>query len=122
LGKDDVTEVDGLDGRFELGRLQVVREGGDAAFVAMGPIAAQAVDAAERLAGEGVECAVAVVASVSPAPVEDLVRFLDGRGLVLTVEAHYVNGGVGSLVSEVVAERGLGCRVVRRAVATMPAA
>jgi transketolase len=69
-----------------------------------------------------VDCAVAVVASVSPAPVEDLARFLEGRDLVLTVEVHYPNGGVGSLVSEVVAERGLDCRVVRCAVATMPAA
>jgi transketolase len=86
----------------------------------MGPIATQAVGAAAQLAREGVECAVAVVASVSPPPVDDLVGFLDGRRLVFTVEAHYPNGGVGSLVSEVVAEHGLPSRVVRRAIAGMP--
>jgi transketolase len=120
LGKDDVTEVEGLEGRFELGRLDVVREGADVAIVAMGPIAAQAVAAADRLAAQGLECAVAVVASVSPAPVSDLVRFLFCRQLVLTVEAHYQNGGVGSLVAEVVAEAGMDCRLVRRAVPVMP--
>ena len=92
------------------------------AMVAMGPIAGQAMSAAQRLAPRGVDCAVAVVASVSPAPIEDLARFLEGRDLVLTVEVHYPNGGVGSLVSEVVAERGLSCRVMRCGVPTMPAA
>jgi transketolase len=120
LGKDDTTVVEGLDGRFELGRLQVVRHGADVAFVGMGPISAQALSAADQLASEGIECAVAIVASVSPPPVEDLVHFLEGRRLVFTVEAHYPNGGVGSLVSEVVAENGLPCRVVRRATARMP--
>jgi transketolase len=40
--------------------------------------------------------------------------------LALTVEAHYVVGGVGSLVSEVVAQHGLGCRVVCRGVQSSP--
>lgn len=121
LGKDDATEVPGLDGRFELGRLQVLRSGGDVALIAMGPIAAAAVEAADRLQGRGLHCGVAVVASVSPAPVRDLARFLRGRRLAVTVEVHYQAGGLGSLVAEVVAERGLGCRVVRRAVDAMPA-
>ena len=38
---------------------------------------------------------------------------LVGFPTVATVEAHYVIGGLGSLVSEVVAERGLGVRVIR---------
>ena len=31
----------------------------------------------------------------------------------LTVEAHYRDGGLGSLVAETIAERGLGCRLLR---------
>jgi transketolase len=38
----------------------------------------------------------------------------------MTVEAHYQVGGLGSLVSEIVAEHGLRCHVVRCGVATMP--
>jgi hypothetical protein len=62
------------------------------------------------------------VASVNPAPVDDLAALLARFHLALTVEAHYVIGAVGSLVSEVVAERGLGCRVVRCGVRTTPGA
>ena len=120
LGKDDSTIVPGLDGAFELGRIQRVREGRDAAIIAMGPIAVEAVTAAQLLAGQGLDCAVAVVASVSPPPTADIAALLTGRRLAVTVEVHYPAGGLGSLVSEVVAEQGLGVRVLRQCVRTMP--
>lgn len=120
LGKDDSTVVPGLDGAFDMGKIQRVREGPDAAIVAMGPIAVEAVAAAELLALRGVGCAVAVVASVNPAPAEDLAAFISGRPLVVSVEVHYLNGGLGSMVAEVVADRGLGVRVLRQAVRSMP--
>ena len=47
-------------------------------------------------------------------------RALRGVALAVTVEAHYLSGGLGSLVSEVVAESGLACRVVRCGVADLP--
>ena len=120
LGKDDNAVVPGLDGRFELGRLQRIREGRDAAIIAMGPIAAQALGAAELLAAQGMDCAVAVVASVNPPPIEDIAVLLSGRSLAITVEVHYLNGGLGSLVSEVIAERRLDVRLLRRGVESMP--
>ena len=40
--------------------------------------------------------------------------------LVLSVEAHYVDGGLGSLVAEVIAEHGLRCRLVRCGVRAAP--
>jgi transketolase len=121
LGKDDTAVVPGLDGSFELGKVQRIREGSDVAIIAMGPIAAEAVAAAELLAAKGLDCAVAVLASVCPAPTEDLAVLLSGRPLAVTVEVHYLNGGLGSLVSEVIAERGLGVRLLRQGVRSMPA-
>lgn len=120
LGKDDKTIVPGLDGRFSLGRAQVIREGGDLLIITMGSIAAEAAAAAEALSAQGVASTVMVVASVSPVPVEDLAALLMQFPVALTIEAHYTVGGLGSLVSEVIAERGLSCRVVRCGVKTMP--
>lgn len=113
LGKDDRATVPRLDGRFALGRAEQIREGTDIAIVTMGAIATEAAVAAERLQHQGIRCGVLVVASVSPAPLDDLAGILAAVPIVLTVEAHYVTGGLGSIVSEVVAELGLGCRVVR---------
>ncbi len=48
-----------------------------------------------------------VAACLSPAPTEALAAALGSVPLAVTVEAHYLSGGLGSLVSEVVAESGL---------------
>lgn len=119
LGKE-AQPVPGLDGRFALGRAEAIGDGEDVAIVALGTMASEAVEAARLLAARGIAATVVVVASVSPPPVKDLVDVLSRVALALTVEAHYLVGGVGSLVCEVVAEQELGCRVVRRGVERMP--
>ena len=121
LGKDDNTRLPGLEGRFEPGRAQLIRDGTGVVLLAMGAVATEAVAAAEALTVHGVDAAVVVVACLNPPPVEDLVAVLGRFPLALTVEAHYVVGGLGSLVSEVVAEQNLGCRVLRCGIRTMPA-
>jgi transketolase len=113
LGKDDVTSVPGVGGHFELGRLQELREGQDVVFIVTGAIAAEVVAASEVLASGGIETRVLLVASLQPPPEHDLVGALRLAPLVLTVEAHYVTGGLGSLVAETIAEHGLRCRLVR---------
>lgn len=120
LGKDDKTVVTGLQGRFELGRVQTVREGSDLVFVTLGAIASKGVIAAEELAVEGISCAVVVVAGVQPVPVADLCELLAGFPAAITVEAHYLNGGIGSLVAEIISEHGLNCRLTRCGVHDMP--
>jgi transketolase len=120
IGKDDKTVVPGLGGRFEYGRAQLIREGKDLLIITMGSISTEAVAAAESLSTQGVECTVMVVASVNPPPVEDLASALRQHRVAITLEAHYTVGGIGSLVCEVVAEEGIGCRVVRLGVKKTP--
>lgn len=113
LGKNDQAVVPGLDGRFALGHLEVIREGHDLLLMTMGSIAAETVAAADELTLQGINCTVAVVATVQPPPADDLVKMLTQFPVALTVEAHYVNGGLGSLVAEIISECGLSCRLVR---------
>jgi transketolase len=120
LGKDDRTEVPGLDGAFTAGQLQTVAEGSDVLILAMGAIASEAAAATNLLAEQGVSAHLGVVASMSPAPTDDLVRLLSRFAVVATIEAHYVNGGLGSLVAEVIAEHGTANRLVRCGIRTVP--
>lgn len=120
LGKDDKYTLPGLNGEFELGRAQCVREGTDILLLSMGSAATEAHAAAELLQTDGISCGMMVVPSLNPAPEADLAGALSRFRVAVTVEAHYVSGGLGSLVSEVVAENGLRCRVVRLAVKTTP--
>jgi transketolase len=120
LGKNDKISVPGLDGQFDLNRVQVVREGSDLLILSMGAVSPEAVSAADQLAAQGISCAVAVVSTLNPAPVDDLRALLSRYPLAITTEAHYVVGGLGSLVSEVVAEAGIACRVIRCGVRETP--
>jgi transketolase len=120
LGKDETTTVPGLDGRFGLGRAQRIRVGEDIVILAMGPIAREAVRAADMLVEHGHDPQVYVVSCVSPAPTDDLVDALANARLAITLESHYVTGGLASLVSEVVAGNGLHCRVVPCGVESVP--
>ncbi len=120
LGKDDRAIVPGLDGRFRLGGAEHLRTGRDLVLIATGSVAGEAALAADALVERGVHAGVTVVASMQPAPVDELAAALAAVPLCLTVEAHYATGGLGSLVAEVIAERRLDCRLVRRAVWTPP--
>ncbi|HVG71669.1 MAG TPA: transketolase C-terminal domain-containing protein [Vicinamibacterales bacterium] len=120
LGKDDVNIVPGLNGRFEAGRAQMLSEGRDLLLLAMGPIARQADEAARQLSARGHSVGLMIVDTLNPPPVEQLRHALASVPVAMTVEAHYLVGGLGSLVSEIVAEHALGCRVARCGVADMP--
>jgi transketolase len=113
VGKDETTCVAGLGGRFRLGGAELVRDGTDLLLLTTGSIAADTVVAAEALAGEGVSCAVLVVATLNPPPVEELEGALARFPVAVSVESHYVTGGLGSLAAEVIAEAGLRCRLSR---------
>lgn len=120
VGKDDGRSVDGLSGKFRLGRAELVRSGAELTLIVAGGLAADAVAAADELATLGVDCSVLVVSSLNPAPSADLLDAVGRSRAVLTVEAHYVSGALGSLVAEVIAESGLGCRLVRCGVRGTP--
>jgi transketolase len=120
LGKESAA-VPGLDGRFELGRAQRIGSGRDVVLISLGGMAATALEAAEALEADGIAASVLVVSSLNPAPLEDLAEALGDARLALTAEAHYVNGALGSLVAEVIAEQGLGCRLVRVGLRQSPA-
>lgn len=123
LGKNDRDTVKGLNGDFELGRLQCIQpypDHADVLLIAMGGVGLNLAEAVERLAKENISAASAVLASISPAPVEDLLQLLPRYKLVVTAEAHVISGGIGSLVSELIAENSIHTRLIRNAIRRVP--
>src|SRR5580698_6304858 len=120
LGKDDRTFVPGLDGRFELARVQVVTAGDDIAIVTMGSIAPEAVAAAGHLATQGIHAAVVVVSSFNPDPEEHLVEVLSRFRHAISVEAQTISGGLAACVGMQIAKHGLPCRLHPLAVCVSP--
>ena len=66
----------------------------------------------------GISAAVVVVSSISPRPVDDVVALTSRFPMAVTVEAHVLSGGVGSLVAEIIADNGVSCRLLRLGVET----
>ncbi|MBI4776147.1 MAG: 1-deoxy-D-xylulose-5-phosphate synthase [Deltaproteobacteria bacterium] len=120
LSKDDTTVVPGLDGRFMLGDAQVVRPGCDVIFIGMGPSVLEGLKAAEMLTQEHVQAAVMLLSCISPPPKERIIETLSQFNLGVVIEAHSVVGGAGSLVSEIVAEESIPCRIVRCGAGKIP--
>ncbi len=116
IGKGGNPEVPGLDGRFALGRPEIVREGGDVLFLACGTLAHEALEAARLLEAEGIAAAVAVLAHLGFAASPELVELLGRYRAVVSVEDGYAAGGLGSLAAEAIAQNGLGARLAIRGV------
>jgi len=119
VSKQTIT-IPELDGRFELGRADQIVDGDDIAIIAMGGMAEYAIEASQLLAETGVSANVTAVASISPPPTEDLIALLNRVPVALTVEAHYITGGLGSLVAETIAENAISCKLIRAGVRELP--
>jgi len=104
LGRSPVPVVFGDDYVFQYGKASKVREGSDATVIACGIMVAEALEAAEALAGEGIEVRVLNMATIKPLDVEAVVAAATETGAVVTAEEHNVLGGLGSAVAEVLAE------------------
>jgi transketolase len=99
--------------RFVPGAVDVLREGRDVTMFAVGSVVCEAAAASETLAAEGISVHLVNVPSIRPLD-RDAVASAAGRtGRVVTVEEHSLHGGLGSLVCEIAAERGMGIRVRR---------
>ena len=112
LSKENL-EIPELDGKFELGQVQQIGNGGDVLLISSGAITKEAIKASQILANAGFSTTILVLASVSPAPGKQLVDVLSRFRYVFTLEAHYGTGGIGSLVAEFVAENDLSIKLTR---------
>ncbi|CAI8856488.1 transketolase family protein [Kosakonia quasisacchari] len=92
--------------RFAPGNIDVLRQGRDIALVAMGSTVHEIVEAATQLAAQGIDASVISVPSIRPCNISQLLAALKNHRAVISVEEHNVNGGVGSLVAEMLAEAG----------------
>lgn len=94
---------------FEMDKATVIREGGDIAIIATGEMVKAAKDAGELLAKDGIEATVIDMYCIKPLDKEAVIKAAN-TGKIITVEEHSPYGGMGSMVSQLVAEIG-NCKV-----------
>jgi len=90
--------------RFQFGKADVLRPGNDVSILTTGGPVWNTLEAARKLAADGIHAEVINVATVKPLDDEAILRSAGRTGHVVTVEDHSIHGGLGSAVAEMLGE------------------
>jgi transketolase len=89
---------------FQIGKANVVREGGDLTIVGCGLMVAAGMDAAATLAEEGIEARVLDMHTLRPMDAAAIEAAARETGAIVTAEEHLLTGGMGSNIARIVAQ------------------
>jgi transketolase len=103
-----IRPIEGYPEAFEVGRAVVIREGSDVAILATGASVTEAIAAHDLLKGQGISARVLNMHTIKPIDREAIGAAAAEIGPIVTVEEHFVAGGLGGAVAEVLAELGAG--------------
>jgi len=104
LGRQSTPLVHSNGYQFTLGKAVSIRQGFDATIIANGVMVATALDAAESLSLQGIECRVLNMPTLKPLDAEAIILAARETGSIVTVEEHLQQGGLGSRVAQVVVQ------------------
>ena len=93
------------DYKFEIGKGVLLREGTDVTNVATGICVSAALEAAEKLAEDGINAEVINIHTIKPLDEELIIKSAKKTGKVVTAEEHSIIGGLGGAVSEALSEK-----------------
>jgi 1-deoxy-D-xylulose-5-phosphate synthase len=99
---------------IELGKADVHSWGEDGTFLAFGTLFTRCVQAAERLAKDGLDIGVINARFLRPLDIETITRAINETSFVITVEESTLNGGFGSAVLEMANDARLRTDHIRR--------
>jgi transketolase len=91
--------------RFELGKANVMRDGGDVTIISYGMLVERAIAAAELLAADGIDARVLNMATIRPLDVDALEAAARETGAIVVAEEHLTHSGLGAMAAQALASR-----------------
>ena len=91
------------DYHFSIGKAVAMRQGKDTTIIAIGIMVAAALEAAENLKREGIDCGVLNMPTLKPIDEAAIIKAAAETGAIVTAEEHLEHGGLGSAVARVLA-------------------
>ena len=113
LGTNREPEIYQEDYLYEIGKVITLRDGKDVTIIGTGSILKDVLGIAERLSESGISARVINIHTIKPIDKDIIIKSAQETGKVATVEDHNIIGGIGSAVSEVLAEAGIGVKFKR---------
>ncbi len=96
---------------FEIGKAEVLKDGDDVALLSYGFLLREVMNAAELLAQEGIEARVLNMRTLSPVDEEAILAAARDTQMLVTIEDHFLTGGLFTIVSEVLVKHQTMCSV-----------
>jgi len=90
---------------FTLGKANQLRDGKDVTLIANGLMLAEALKAADTLAGQGIQARVVDMHTVKPLDDDAILKAARDTGRIVVAEEHLLHGGLGSAVAMSVARQ-----------------
>jgi len=90
--------------KFTLGKAKILKNGADVAIIANGVMVSRALEASEKLKGDGIRASVIDMHTIKPLDEEVILKAATETGAIVTVEEHSLLGGLGGAVSEVLSQ------------------
>jgi len=101
LGRPKVPLVYNEDYHFNLGKAVTMRAGKDATIIAIGIMVSAALEAADNLKQQGIDCRVLNMPTLKPIDETAIIKAASETGAIVTAEEHLQHGGLGSEVAQV---------------------
>ena len=104
---------------FDPHKLQIVQSGENLILLSLGTVGAEAEIAVKNLLQKNIKITFAMIPTFEKEVLEEIKNLLKKHQNVITLEAHFANGGIGSMIAEIIAENSLNCKLKRMAVESL---
>ncbi len=112
IGRHKVPSVTTAADTWQRGKFNTVRDGQDVTIIGLGTTVSRTIEAAELLAADGVDARVLNAAWISPLDTEAIIAAAEETRAIVVAEEANVAGGLGAAVAQVVAQLGIGTKVI----------
>ena len=102
INRGDLPVFTDAKGDYIIGKIYPVNEGGDIAIFATGVMVSKAMEAAEKLAKEGIQAQVLNVSTLKPLLQEEVLLYAKGKKAVITAEESVQTGGLGGAIAALI--------------------
>jgi transketolase len=111
IGKEKMPVLHKEDYPFEAGKGVLMREGKDVTIIGTGTVLSKAFYATESLVKDGIDPGLIDLHTLKPIDRDIILNAARGTDCIVTVEEHYLAGGLGSAVAELLAREGVCARI-----------
>lgn len=98
--------------KFEIGKAEVISEGKDVTLIVYGVLFKQAMEAREMLEKNGMSAGIINLRTLKPADEEAILNAADSSKLLVTLEDHFITGGLFTIIAEIFLKNKIMCDVL----------